>query len=166
MRMKYFMSVLVTATLLLGSCTTPKDVAYFPDLNTGSIVRTEKVLDIRVKPEDKLSITVNAQDPSLSSLFNLVTSQNRLGRGSSSSARESDTNTGEISYYTVDSAGDINFPVLGKIHIAGLTREEVANKIAQDLMKADLVKDPIVIVEFANTGIAGVSYPHLRAHER
>lgn len=147
------MSVLVAATLLLGSCTTPKDVAYFPDLTTGSIVRTEKVLDIRVKPEDKLSITVNAQDPSLSSLFNLVTSRNRIGSGSSSS-RTSDSNTGDISYYTVDSAGDINFPVLGKVHIAGLTREEVANKIAQDLMKADLVKDPIVIVEFANTGVA------------
>jgi len=147
----------MAVTLLLGSCTTPKNITYFPDLQTGDIVQAANTLDIRVKPEDKLSIVVSTQDPALSNLFNLVTTQNRLGQSTSSTnsmGGASNSNNGNVSYYTVDSYGDINFPVVGKIHIAGLTREQVAEKITEDLVKADLVKDPIVTVEFANTGIS------------
>ncbi len=143
MRAKFLMSGIVAVTLLLGACSTPKDVAYFPDLHTGSIVQANQMLDIRVKPEDKLSIVVSTQDPALSSLFNLVTSSSAGGGNASSSSN-----------YTVDSQGYIDFPVLGKLHVEGLSREELAEKITKDLVDADLVKSPIVIVEFANTGIS------------
>ena len=149
--------VILAAALLLGSCSTPKNITYFPELNNGSIVRAEKMLDIRVKPEDKLSIVVSTQAPNLNSLFNLVTTQNRIGQTSSSVrsvGNASASSGGQVSFYTVDSRGDIDFPVLGKIHIAGLTREQIAEKIAEDLMRSALVKDPIVTVEFANTGIS------------
>lgn len=139
----------------LVSCSTPKNITYFPELHNGSIVQAEKIIDIRVKPEDKLSIVVSTQDPALSSLFNLVTTQNQLGQTMSSVTTVGNSgNSGQVTYYTVDSFGDINFPVLGKINIAGLTREQVAEKIHADLVKADLVKDPIVTVEYANTGIS------------
>lgn len=152
---KIFLAGSLVAAMLLGSCSTPKNITYFPELNTGSIVQTQRMLDIRIKPEDKVSIIVTTQDPALSSLFNLVTSQNRLGQTTSSTTTVGTTNNnGQVSYYTVDSQGDIAFPVLGKIHIAGLTREEIADKIASDLKKADLVKAPIVTVEFVNTGLS------------
>lgn len=156
MRIKTIIGGIIGATLLLSSCTTPKNITYFPELETGSIVQAGKVLDIRVKPEDKLSIVVSTQDPSLNNLFNLVTTQNRVGQTTSATKTSGGSNNsnGQLLYYTVDSHGDIDFPVLGKIHIAGLTREQIAEKIAGDLMKADLVKDPIVTVEFANTGIS------------
>ncbi len=157
MRLKAMSGVILAAALLLGSCSTPKNITYFPELNNGSIVRAEKMLDIRVKPEDKLSIVVSTQDPNLNSLFNLVTTQNRLNQTTSSTKsvdNQSSNSSGQVSYYTVDSYGDIDFPVLGKLHISGLTREQIAGKIAEDLMKANLVKDPIVTVEFANTGIS------------
>lgn len=157
MRIKTILGGIVGAALLLSSCSTPKNITYFPELNTGSIVQAERMLEIRVKPEDKLSIVVSTQDPSLSSLFNLLTVQNRAGGTTSSTktvGNASNSSNGQVSFYTVDSYGDINFPVLGKIHIAGLTREQIAEKIADELMKADLVKDPIVTVEFANTGIS------------
>ena len=142
---------------MLGSCSTPQNIAYFPELHTGSIVQTEKMLDIKVKPEDKLSIIVTTQDPALSNLFNLVTVQNRLGQTTSSTTTVGNAGSGSngyVSYYTIDSQGDITFPVLGKLHIAGLTREQIAEKITADLRSADLVKDPIVTVEFANTGLS------------
>lgn len=135
----------------MASCSTPKNLTYFPELNTGSTVQAEKVLSIKVRPEDKLSIVVSTQDPALSSLFNLVTTQNRV---ETTSAKSAANNNGQVSYYTVDSRGDINFPMLGDIHIAGLTREEVSRRIEEGLRKADLVKDPIVTVEFANTGVS------------
>ncbi len=121
------------------------------------MVQAERQLDIRVKPEDKLSIVVNTQDPALSALFNLLQVQNRLG-GTTSTTKSvgsaSGGGNGQVAYYTVDSAGDINFPVIGKLHIAGMTREQVANYVAEQLVGKDLVKDPIVTVEFANTGIS------------
>lgn len=157
MRIKYFTSGLIVATLLLGSCSTPKNIAYFPELNTGSIVQAENMLEIKVKPEDKLSVIVSTQDPSLSNMFNLVTTQNRLGQTTSSTTTvggDSYSVNGQVALYMVDSHGDINFPILGKIHVEGFTREQVAEKITADIIKADLVKDPIVTVEFANTGIS------------
>ncbi len=157
MRIKYFTSGLIVATLLLGSCSTPKNIAYFPELNTGSIVQAENMFEIKVKPEDKLSVIVSTQDPSLSNMFNLVTTQNRLGQTTSSTTTvggDSYSVNGQVALYMVDSHGDINFPILGKIHVEGFTREQVAEKITADIIKADLVKDPIVTVEFANTGIS------------
>ena len=142
--------------LLAVSCSTPKDVVYFQDLSYGQTVQAEKVLDIRVKPEDKLSIIVNTQDPSLSSLFNLIQTSSRIQSTTSATSKVGETGasgSGQISYYTVNPQGDINFPVLGEIHIAGMTRYEVAEYIRGRLMEEDLVKDPIVTVEFANTGI-------------
>ena len=58
-----------------------------------------------------------------------------------------------VSYYTVDSNGDIDFPVIGEIHIAGMTREEVASYIKNRLVKDKLVNDPVVVVEFVNVGV-------------
>ena len=100
---------------------------------------------------------MSRQDPALSNLFNLVTTQNRLGQSTSSTTtigQASNSGNGQVSYYTVDSKGDIMFPVVGVIHIAGLTREQVAAKIMEELVSRDLVKDPIVTVEFANAGVS------------
>ena len=138
---------LLLISLLLASCSTPKNVTYFPDLQSGSTSIPKTINNIVVKPEDKLSIVVTTQDPALNNLFNLITTQNRVGTTSSYS-------NGQVPYYTVDSQGDINFPVIGKIHIAGLTREQVAEKIESDLVSKDMVKDPVVTVEYANTGVS------------
>lgn len=148
MRIKFIASGLLAAVLLLGSCSTPKNINYFQDVYTGTLIDPVKQLDIKVKPEDKLSIIVTTQDPALSQLFNLVTTPNRIGQYSGSSGN------GQTAYYTVDRAGDIDFPVLGEIHIAGMNRFEVANFIKERLTERNLVKDPIVTVEFANTGIS------------
>ncbi|MCM1138954.1 MAG: polysaccharide biosynthesis/export family protein [Muribaculum sp.] len=148
---KSLMGVALTGLLLATSCSTPKNITYFQELNQGAVVEATQVLDVKVKPEDKLSIMVSTQDPSLSQLFNLVTSQNRIENLSIASVTGGN---GYVSYYTVDSFGDINFPVVGKIHIAGLTREQVAERIVSELTSRNLVKEPIVTVEFANTHIA------------
>lgn len=143
--------------LLLGSCSTPKNINYFQDVYTGTVIDPAKQLDIKVKPEDKLSIIVTTQDPALSSLFNLVTAQNRLGGTTSTTSQIGNmgsSGNGQMAYYTVNRMGDIDFPVLGELHIAGMNRYEVADYIKKRLTERNLVKDPIVTVEFANTGIS------------
>ena len=142
--------------LMATSCSTPKNISYFPELKTGDVVTAEKYIYIKVKPEDKLSIVVSTQDPALSSLFNLVTTNNSLSSSSQGGmiGASSGSSGGQVSYYTVDPFGDITFPVLGKINISGLTRFQISEKITEELTSRNLVKDPIVTVEFANTRVA------------
>ena len=105
-----------------------------------------------MRPEDKLSIIVNSRDPQLTDLFNLPYVTRQLGQ----SLREdynAGTNSG-VSGYTVDANGEIDFPVLGKIYVAGKTRQEIAETIKGELVKDNLVKDPVVTVEFMNLCIS------------
>lgn len=134
------------------SCTTPRDITYFPDLNTGETIQAGNYLDIKVKPEDKLSIVVSTQDPALSSLFNLVTTQNSISSSSQGGTigGTSGGGNGQVSFYTVNPGGSIDFPVLGEIHIEGLTRYQIASRIKEELTSRNLVKDPIVTVEYEN----------------
>lgn len=135
--------------MFLAACSTPKNIDYFQDVNTGTLITTTNVNDIRIKPEDKLSIVVSTQDPALSSLFNLTNSQmNPTGVPSYAQGGN------EASYYTVSPYGDINFPVLGSLHISGMTRSELSRFIEQRLIDDELVQQPIVTVEFVNTGIS------------
>lgn len=135
--------------LLLISCAAPKNIDYFQDVRTGTIIKTANIKDIKIQPEDKLSIVVSTQDPALSSLFNLTNSQ-MAPTGISSYAQGGN----EASYYTVSPYGDINFPVLGKLHIIGMTRSQLASFIENKLISEELVQQPIVTVEFVNTGIS------------
>jgi polysaccharide export protein len=134
--------------LSLCACSTPKDILYFQDLHPGeSEVTVADSLEIRVRPEDKISIIVNSRDPQLTDLFNLPYVSRQLGR---SSLQGSVGTSQGVSGYTVDDQGNIDFPVLGKIHVAGMKRVEIASYIKDELVSKNLVKDPVVTVEFMN----------------
>lgn len=137
----------LAAAALLGSCATPK-VAYFQDVQPGTPEQVLNRLDIRVRPEDKISILVSSKDPLLSSLFNLSSVSSTAAGGS---ANVSQSNAPG---YTVDKSGNIDFPVLGAVHVAGMTREEIASYIKEELVEKNLVKDPIVTVEFQNLTVS------------
>lgn len=158
MKLRHFLSVAAFSSLLLvaASCSTPKDIAYFQDVTHGEMIQPLERNDIKVRPEDKLSIVVSTQDPALSSMFNLVTTQNRIGSGSSggSLGGSSSGGSGQTSLYTVDADGDINFPVLGRLHVAGMNRTQLSKYIESEIKSRELVKDPIVTVDYANTGIS------------
>lgn len=136
------LGALGVALLTATSCGTPKDVAYFQDLNNNpDTVITLQNKVITVKPTDKIYIGVKSKDPMITQLFNLTG-----GTGNTSSTDIAKS----AFYYTVDSKGNIDFPVLGTIHVAGLTREQIAEKVKKSLLEASLVKDPTVTVGFSN----------------
>lgn len=147
MKIRHLLPMICIA--LLVSCSTPKDVTYLQDLPNGYVGERVVTNDIRVRPDDKISIVINSREPLLSELFNLPQVTYRLGSGGVSSG----SNNQYVSSYTVTPEGEIDFPVLGKIHIAGMRRNEVADYIKKKLMSEDLVKDPVVTVEYTNTGI-------------
>lgn len=143
-----FLSIIGTG--LLSSCGTSKDVIYFQDLKPGETeITLPEVQAITVQPEDKISIIVNSRDPQLTDLFNLPYVSRQLGQSLRTTGLSTGTNNG-ISGYTVDANGNIDFPVLGKVHVAGMKREEIAEHIKNELVTKNLVKDPVVTVEFMN----------------
>ena len=143
-----FLSIIGTG--LLSSCGTSKDVVYFQDLKPGETeITLPEVQAITVQPEDKISIIVNSRDPQLTDLFNLPIVSRQLGQSLRTNGASTGTNQG-ISGYTVNADGDIDFPVIGKIHVAGMKRDEIARFIKDKLISVNLVKDPVVTVEFMN----------------
>ena len=134
--------------ILLSSCAAPK-VAYLQDLHPGNTRQVLNPREIIIQPKDKISILVNSKDPLLANLFNLPIISRQVGAVGSGS-----NNAQGISGYTVDKDGYIDFPVLGKIYVAGKTREEIATHIKDELISQNQVKDPVVTVEYMNLTVS------------
>ena len=150
--------LLLLVTFWLGSCSSPNNIAYFQNAEAIRGMALQGEQPFRLRPKDKINIVVSSTDPLLVQQFNLtsasqtmrplgtnLTPQTSIGGTSSSGS--------QILAYTVDDQGDINFPVLGKMAVAGKTRHEVAAYISSRLIERDLVKDPIVIVEYVNLAV-------------
>lgn len=145
-KIRVLIAVVAIIAATLSSCKTPKDITYFQDVDSVAILSVVNPVEIKIHPEDKLSIIVNSKDPQLADLFNLPVTARRIGYAAQSSLAQSQ----EISIYTVDADGMIDFPVLGKVKVAGLNRRQISDLIKNELISRHLVKDPTVTVEFDN----------------
>lgn len=158
-KLSVYAILFVAATAFFGSCGTPKNITYFQDIETTTQIESQARQQIKVRPDDQLQIIVSSKDPQLAALFNLPAVTSRLGQGAStyngvtSTYAAGTTNEG-LANYTVSEEGNIDFPVLGQLHVAGMTRSELAGFIKGELMGRDLIKDPTVTVEFVNTGVS------------
>ena len=141
----------LSGIIMLGSCAVAKQVPYFQDiLSDSTLAIIPEPVPIRFEPEDKISILVNSRDPQLMMLFNLPVIQRYIGSDNPSLSGSNSYLTG----YTIDGDGNIDFPVLGKIHLAGKTREEAAIYIKEQLVSNDLIKDPVVTIEYMNLTVS------------
>lgn len=159
LRNNFFKSlgIILIAMASLSSCRTPKDITYFQDITNGQRLEVTPSSELLVKPGDRLSIVVHSKDPQLAALFNLPVASRRIGdiqTATISTPGSSSSNSNESSSYTVDSYGDIDFPVLGTLHIEGMRRTQVVEYIKKELIQRNLVKDPTVIVEFLNRTVS------------
>ena len=136
-------------TLLIVSCSTPKQISYFQDMSSVDGRKIAGTKEITVRPKDKISIIVNCKSPELTALFNLPYVTQRLG-DSNGGAISSGFSQGYISGYTVDDRGYIDFPVLGEISVAGMTRDEIASEIKRELREQGQATDAVVTVDFMN----------------
>ena len=148
--------LLVAGLALFSSCNASKEVVYFQDMRPGETeIKMPELKAITVRPEDKISIIVNSRDPQLTDMFNLPYVTRQLGQGRYNNGISGGSGTSQgVSGYTVDADGYIDFPILGKLHVAGMQREDIAQYIKQELVSKNLVKDPVVTVEFMNLCIS------------
>ncbi len=144
---------LFSMILLMASCDVSKRITYFQDIQEYELASSsdeQPAPEIRLRPEDKISIIVNSKVPELTALFNLPYTARILG---STYENVSNTNQG-TSGYIIKADGTIDFPVLGAVQAAGKTRDELSVHIKSELINRNLVNDPVVTVEFVNLQFA------------
>ena len=139
------MAVSCMAVFLTG-CSSYKKVPYFQNAEQVSLSASRGIHDARIMPKDVLTISVTTPDREISSQFNQLVYNTLQASGSN---RLISSGAGAMMPYTVGADGNINFPMIGKIQVQGLTRRQCEDKIA-GLVKPFLSNDisPVVVVEF------------------
>ena len=138
MQLKYYL--LLGLTALLVSCSAPKEVLYLQDITSLKEEVIDKNYEVIIHKDDLLAILVNSKDPELALPFNMPLVTYQIGAQTTAQQR--------LLGYLVDQNGDIDFPILGKLHVEGLTRMQVTELIKQKLMEEDLIKDLLLLSNF------------------
>ncbi len=135
--MKKVLGCIVLSLLVCSSCMTPGKVLYLQDMGDSSAVELGNKYEARIAPSDRLGIFVTSFDKELVEMFN--------------QHRQSSSYSGRGWYgYLVDVNGNIYFPVLGKLHVEGMTRIELQDTITRLLRDGGYLTDPLVNVELSN----------------
>ncbi len=144
MKLKHLLGLMLIA--LLSACAAPKEVLYFQDVASLKEEAIDKGYEAVIHKDDLLAIIVNSKDPELALPFNMPLVTFQLGSQYSGQQR--------LLGYLVNQEGDIDFPILGNLHVEGLTRMQLTDLIKTKLQQEDLIKDPIVTVQFLNYKIS------------
>ena len=122
------------SVMIFSSCVTSQDVNYLQDMTNESQIELENRFEAVIHPYDELEINVSSYDQELAKPFNLtITNQGGGNRAAT---------------YLVDVNGNIQFPVLGEIYVAGMTRLQLQEAIATRLKVDKYIADPFVRVRF------------------
>ena len=142
---KNILFALFLALMAMVSCGTVKDIAYFQNKVVNEPEAIDKHAGIVIQPKDMLSIVVSSRNPELVAMFNLPVVSYQAGSEVVSSGYNQ-----RLMGYVVDNDGRIDFPVLGILDVAGLTRWELSELIKKKLLDGGLLSDAVVTVEFMN----------------
>lgn len=137
---KYFFCLCAFA--VVTSCASYKDILYFQDIDEVSLKKMTSEYEAVIKKDDRLTIVVSGPDKTVTAPYNLTLSE-IAGTGGYNSNPEQSTLS-----YLVDVDGNIEFPILGKIHAEGMTRSQLAEYLTAEIGKD--VHNPIVYVSFRN----------------
>lgn len=129
--------VIALTAMMTVSCVTNRKVAYLQDMKHGTQIELENKFEAVISPYDELDVIISCFDSDLAKPFNIY------------SAAQSAVRTGQQNLaYLVDQYGEIELPVLGKIHAAGLTRLQLQEKVQNMLIAGGYISDPYVMVRF------------------
>lgn len=165
-----FLAIIITGIIFVG-CHTTRDLAYFEDISASSEGNI-KVSDYEIKivPEDELLITVSSEIPEATKQFNISpfnpvsrTDLQQMAGSTQSIISENANTTGSsrVPTYIVNKEGNIDFPVLGNIHVEGMTIHQLADYIKEHV--SNTVKNPRVnvsLINFKVNVLGEVKSPH------
>ena len=130
--------IILIVTLSVFSCSTKKDVLLLQDISVYDSLKIDYI-DYKIKVDDILRITVSSQSPELDLIFN------------SYSDVSNSIETFQINGNQVNSEGDINFAVLGKLKVKDLTTSEISNLITNSLIEKGILINPSVDVKIISS---------------
>lgn len=133
--------LLITMSLLFFSCGSRKQIVYVGDIDNAASYESF-AYQPKLKPDDLLRINVSAENPEVVAPFNLApmtgtTSLNNYTEGQN---------------YLIDYSGFIDFPIIGKIKVAGLTTSEANIKLVG--LVSEYIKNPTINVRILNFKIS------------
>lgn len=136
-------SLLFAVLFLFFSCASKKNVVYYQNIDGMNVSQSTTSYEVKIQPDDILLIIVSAEDPEIAIPFNLTTV-------AVSSSGRPDIATGQLTTqtYLVDKNGSIEFPVLGKVQVGGLTRTEVLQSLKEKI--GVYIKKPIINLRITN----------------
>ncbi len=126
--------------MLMSSCGSRRNMVYLQDDSTQINTVYEQYIP-KIQSNDILTIVVTAADPKVTAPFN-------PGSNMLTGSITQQTDMALRPTYTVDNQGDITLPMLGKVHVGGLTRLEAIEKVREEL--GQYIKDPGVNINFNN----------------
>ena len=129
--------------LLLASCKAP-DYIYLEDMPVDQPITITNKVETRIKPGDRLSIKVSCKNEALAVPFNAITY--RVGQTGETTSSGMATLNG----YLVDEEGYINFPILGRLQVSGLTMPQTSDYIRGLLLEGKHIPDAVVETQITN----------------
>lgn len=148
--MKKYIYLPLLALILVG-CGSYKDVVYLQDVKNGDTTTMSAAQDVKIQPSDVLSIIVSTVNTASDGDLELVKPFNIMNV-SNGQTRDAVADT-PTQGYLVDANGDITFPIFGKLHVAGMTRNQLIDFLTQKLIDSGQLQEPIVTVAFLNLKI-------------
>ncbi len=137
--------ILAGLALLTVSCTNTKKVTYFNTVGEGLIPSSMSSLEPVIQKSDILSITVSSPNPEATAMYNAPNLMTLGGNVTSSSG-----NIAPASGYLVNQDGNVEFPGLGNVLVAGLTKQKAKEMLTKLLLEKGLLKEPIVTLRYLN----------------
>lgn len=138
--------LLLAVVLMSASCSLSKKYVYLQDMEVGEKYAIEQFNQAVVHTGDKLDIVVTCKNPELAIPFNYQTGVVSLENNNQIAAAGQALSKG----YKVDSDGFILFPVLGRLHLEGLTLKQAEDMIKALIADGNYITDPTVTIEFLN----------------
>lgn len=147
--MKTIFFIVGVCTFLLCGCTSYQKIPYLQEYETvNTLDSIPPLYDAHIRPKDLLTITVNTTDPEAAAPFNLT-----VQSAVTSNQTQTVTQQATLQQYLVNNQGNIDFPVLGELHVGGLTKNEAENLI-RNRLQPYLKEVPIVTVRMMNYKIS------------
>ena len=145
MKIRKLLFCAAVALMSLTSCKQTQEIAYIHDAQRDSAMNMQGQFSGGIQANDLLSIYVESETPESTIQFNQETNKIAVSNG-----QVMNPGSSAVSGYLVNHDGDIIFPVLGKIHVLGMTHNDLAQHIEQQLISEGHITDPVVTVKLMN----------------
>lgn len=159
-------ALFAAAVLCLSSCVSTKKIQYFQGSDQ-MFEQAQAILqtyEMHLKPADQILIKVTCDNPELLEVFNLDVTLGAGTRNGGNMSYGATGSMGSVYGFTIDNKGDVRLPVLGLVHVGGLTCDDAAKTIEQTIVQKNIIKNPDVTVRLLNARVAvlgAVKTPHV-----